>query len=338
MSKSWRDRPWFFFCVLVVNAIVIMVIIWRRPTKVADLNREVRSDFQDIFNSLTYQSCGNTNDLHKYIFSIPIQLHDVNSVDEELNNLRLELYNFVNVFREGGFTNYLEWRAPRELGWQPRQDSFKRVSLMLKKHYGTNQVFAKLSESLEPYVHLESKGTVYRGFIDGICIDSSLESLRKIRLNDWYPGRGTNALLGVHVFNIKKDHPLLLPREDETAGSAILSIKPDYRGIQKVKHLLANTISFSINDAVFLFETPHTLEVEIEEHGSAVTAHLFFSIVSSLDSNSLDGNYGRPVIAQLHWVTEKKRWIWDYLQWGLPAPSIPPPIGDPATNYINSVF
>lgn len=329
MSKSRRDRPWFFFWVLLVNAIIFGVIASRRPTTGADLNREVRNDFQNIFNSLTYKRSVNTNDLREYVFSTPIQLHNVNSVDEELNALRSELYSFINVFREGGFTNYLEWRAPKGLGWQLRKDSFEYVRLMLKEHYGTNRIFATLSDSLEPYVRLESKGTMYKGFIDGVCIDSSLESLRKIWLNDWRPGISTNALLGIHVFNITKDHPLLLPREDKTAGSPILSIKPDYHG----SRLLTNTISFSIHRPVFLFETPYTLEAEIEERGSAITAYFYFAITSSLD-----GNHGRPLIAQLHWVTEKKRWIWDYLQWSLPPPPIPPPIGDPATNYVRSVF
>jgi hypothetical protein len=329
MSRSWRERPWFFLCVLMVNAIIIIIIAWRRPTKGADLNREIRKDFQDAFNSLKYKSCVDTNNFYKYVFSIPIQLHDVNPSDEKVGSLRLELYNFINVFREGGFANYLEWRAPKYLGWQFRQDSFKDVRQTLERRYGTNQMFSTLSDSLEPFVHLESKGTMYKGFIDGVCIDSSLESLRKIRLNDWKPGISTNALLGIHVFDVKKNHPLLFPREDKAAGSPIISVKPDYLESQ----LLGNTISFSVNNPVFLFETPYTLEMEIKEYGSAITAYLYFSIMSSLD-----GKNGRPVIAQLHWVSEKKRWIWDYLQWSLPPPSIPPPVGDPATNYINSVF
>lgn len=332
MSKSWRGRPWFFLCVFLVNAIVMMVIVWRRPQTGAQVHLEIKKDLQDRFNSLAYKSCANTNDLYKYISSIPIQLHDVNSVDKELNYLRLELYNFVNVFREGGFSNYLEWRAPKELGWQPRQDSFKNVRRALEMRYGTNQAFATLSDSIEPYVHLESKGTMYRGFIDGVCIDSSLESLRKSWLNDWFPERGTNALLGVHVFNIKKDHPLLIPRGDVAVNRAIISIKPNYDNSQTL-HLMSNAILNSLSHPVFLFETPNTLEAEIAERGSAVTAYIYFSIMSSLD-----GRNGRPVIAQLHWVTEKKRWIWDYLSWGLPPPPIPPPINYSAANFVNSAF
>ena len=68
----------------------MMVIVWRRPQTVAQVNLEIKKDFQDRFNSLAYKSCANTNDLYKYISSIPIQLHDVNSVDKELNYLRLE--------------------------------------------------------------------------------------------------------------------------------------------------------------------------------------------------------------------------------------------------------
>jgi hypothetical protein len=86
----------------MVNAIIIIIIAWRRPTKGADLNREIRKDFQDAFNSLKYKSCVDTNNFYKYVFSIPIQLHDVNPSDEKVGSLRLELYNFINVFREGG--------------------------------------------------------------------------------------------------------------------------------------------------------------------------------------------------------------------------------------------
>jgi len=310
----------------------MMVIFWRRPQTGAQLNLEVNNELQDRFNSLAYKSCANTNDLYKYISSIPIQLHDVNSVDKELNYLRLELYNFVNVFREGGFSNYLEWRAPKELGWQPRQDSFKNIRRVLESVYGTNQAFATLSDSIEPYVHLESKGTMYRRFIDGVCIDSSLESLRNAWVNDWSPGRSTNALLGVHVFNIKKDHPLLVPRGDVADSRAIISINPNYT--TNSWHLLENAILTSLSHPVFLFETPNTLEAEIAERGSAVTAYIYFLIMSSLE----DGRSGRPVIAQLHWVTEKKRWIWDYLTWGIPPPPIPPPINYSSTNFVNSVF
>lgn len=306
--KQQKSHRWVFLATLAANLLLVVVIIVRyEPPSDPRLGAKIKTNFQSAFDNLPYHDCADTNSLNRYIHEVPFIFHDVSVDDFTANALRVSIFEFLSAHMYGGMTNYLKWRAPEKLGWEMRKNAMDSI----RRELGGGTKFETLSEALVPYISQRSRWTFYENFFSGVCLATNhLETLRTLATSPYIQ---SNALFGIHLFTVNESHPLLVAQP-----SAF-----------NIVALMTNAVCNSLDVPPFLFDTPYTLEKEISDHGVATAAFLYFAARSTHHNN-----HGFPVIGQLHWVAEKRQWIWDYLTWGAYYNGRP----TNKTNYVRSAF